>query len=171
MQQTLETIVALLRAKTWGPSQTPLNWFRPVNGPASTTPQVLALQDPLAVQNVNLAVRNNPLVPPIPKRMATSCLQLLQQHEHLQLDGFENQKKSHWEQSMRLAFSKRHYVYKQILERARRLRLNDNSTFQQRKVEAARRMDQDRENHAQTMSKYLDALKRADGTIRRRIRN
>lgn len=178
MEQTLQIIVALLRAQAWAPAQAimppPSNWFgQPVHGPMGTGPQVLprANHEPLELQNVNLAVRNNPVVPPIPKRMAQSCLQLLQQHEQLELDGFENQKKSHWEQSMRLAFSKRHYMYKQILERARRLRLNGNTTFQQKKLEAARRMDEEREASAQTMSKYLDALKRADVTIQRRQRN
>ena len=118
----------------------------------------------LELPNVNVALQNNPKTPAIPARMATTCVQLLLQHEESGgLASFDNARKQHWPDKTR-AFSKRQYLYKRILLRARRSPATQEES--ERKVVSACHLDTER--GGLTMPKFLEFLNEQDKNMQHR---
>jgi hypothetical protein len=111
-------------------------------------------------------LRQNPRIPAIPQKIPRSCVELLQGHESLGLHWLVNASKGHWPAPVRLAFSRRQYLYNTIVERARLLQGDE---FENKKKRAAERLDNER--HGKTIPTFLSYLKENDGRTRRRNKN
>lgn len=124
----------------------------PLGGP----PQIQQNNDALA------ALRGSPRMPEIPKELPLSIFEVLKQHQQRKLDTFKNSTKQHWPDPLRLAFSKRKYLYEQICKRAALFSGSD----AERMDKAARRMDEER--GVSSVNSYLEQLKQNDSTVKRR---
>lgn len=115
--------------------------------------------------NVNNALQNAPIVPPIPTQLPQSLQQLVQQHFEHRLQNFNNSCKAHWPSNIRQAFSKRKYLFSYIEDRA--VRLRGPETIQAKMMLVALRLDQT-ERAGQSVDKFMTTLRNADPNRRHR---
>ena len=116
-------------------------------------------------------LRNTPVVPLIPKVMPRSMRQLVMEYEHYGGSRYERSStRRGWATSLNLAYSRRKYLYTQLILRANALR--NNNTFARRKDEAARNMDAEIRSKMLTgTSQYYSFLKSRDRNKKNRNRN
>jgi hypothetical protein len=130
-------------------------------GPPPPGPPPPPVGLPPAPRNERLAV------PYFPPALPCSMLELLNQHRDYKLESFANTSKAHWSPAVKLAYSKRRYLYKHIDLQAHRLR-GDGDYFLDKLPRAAAMMD--RLRNEKTLPEYLKVLKRADPTTKTRTR-
>jgi len=115
-------------------------------------------------------LRNTPLVPPIPSGMPNSMAQLRHEHETLKLANFNSApSRRGWSSALKVAYNRRSYLYKVLLERARCQR---NHAGMDRRIEiAAMRMDEEIKTNGMTnTAQYLAYLKERDPSRKSRVR-
>jgi hypothetical protein len=113
--------------------------------------------------SINDSLRNTAKMPSIPTAMPESMTQLLLEHEHLfHLDRFATpSSRAGWQPALKLAYSRRRYLYDQLLSRANGQR--NSFGLERRKVLAAKRMDEEIVAHSLTgTSQYHKFLKTKD---------
>jgi hypothetical protein len=166
-----------------GPLPVPTRQKIPNHQPVAAPPQNIAIRmapiipapnreflrhgdDPNDVAN---RLRCIPFVPPFPAKMPCSFKALLVEFEGppLSLKRYEEASKTHWPLSTRLAYSKRLYLYHQIVSKARRM--HGTADFRTVKLPmAAEALDTERKDH--TMNVFYTKLKAADSTTKHRVR-
>jgi hypothetical protein len=130
------------------------------------TPQESA-SPPWHRRSINEVLRNTPREPSFPPSLPDTMADILTQHELYGLDQFRNATKTNWSNALRVAYSKRLYLYEQIAATARRLR--QAGTFEEKLKVAADTLDIARNN--MSMAKYLNRLKYSDPQSKKRKRN
>lgn len=103
-----------------------------------------SLPAPTAVRpSLEATLRNTPLMPSIPTAMPESMSQLRIEHECLfKLDRFAaSSSRRGWSHALNLAYSRRRYLYEQLIARANRQR--NGYSFERRKELAAKQMDEE----------------------------
>jgi hypothetical protein len=119
-------------------------------GPAGTAP----------IWNVNDRLRAVPLVPAFSVALPKTLTKLLQEHFDHKLNEFETARKQDWPQALRIAYSKRMYLYRHIVVQAHRYRSEQD--FMRVKVpKAAADLDR-RRPKGQTLPQYMKILKLED---------
>ena len=114
--------------------------------------------------SVNNVLRSTPMVPGFPAYFPNSMATLLTQHEMYKLSDFEHANKSGWRNSLRVAYSRRPYLYQKISETASRHRL----TGQQEETLKAAADIMDAARNKRSMGAYLTYLKNGYPNVKAR---
>jgi hypothetical protein len=125
----------------------------------------------MAPPSVNESLRNTPHMPSIPTAMPESMSQLLLEHEKLfKLDRFTvSASRKGWMPALKLAYSRRQYLYEQLIARANGQR--NAFSFERRKELAAKRMDEELVAACLTgTSQFYKFLKSKDPSTKPRAR-
>ena len=120
---------------------------------------------------VTSVLRNTPAKPAIPKNLPELMTTLLHEHEVLyKLTDFEHPStRKDWESALKIAFSRRTYLYNELIARANRQR--NNMDMDGRKKLAAKNMDLEmKSNSLANVSTYLKFLKARDPNQKKRKR-
>jgi hypothetical protein len=120
----------------------------------------------VATMNALALLRPSARVPEISSARPKRIIDVLSQHNQFKLEGYKNDKQTHWGNPLRNNYSRRTYLYRQIELRARHFQAGD---FQERMNQAALAMD--RERGRLTVSQFHDALKKKDPNTKKRNRN
>ena len=138
------------------------------------------------VQNVPQPppVRNNPpanalgrlrqvvdaRVPPFRDELPGTLLELLLEHQRLNLSSYKTAKKTHWHPNKKVQYSRRMYLYSKIEEKANNPNFRSHLTNMNRRLnEAARELDDDRRMlNDMTLPAFLKHLKSTDRNVRKR---
>lgn len=135
--------------------------------PLATPPRQEAAAGPICIDSVTNHLRAVPRLPEIPTHLPKTVYDCFFQHQENNLQQFDNGDKKDWPQRLRLAFSKRKYLYEQVRKRA--VNFTSYTTFQERMQAAARKMDEERlEKQLASVDKYIQYLKGSDPSVRKR---
>jgi hypothetical protein len=114
--------------------------------------------------NINDALQNAPMVPPIPTQLPQSMHDLVVQHYDLKLENYNHSCKAHWPSNIQQAFSKRKYLFNYVYDKAARLRGPD--TLKTKMHQMATRLDTERGDLS--MDKFMNMVRNADPNRKRR---
>ena len=121
-----------------------------------------------AARNVNDTLRAIPLFPAFPPFLPTTMATLLEQHKAHKLSQYEQTRKIDWPLKLRTGYSRRIYLFKQIVVQAHRLRSDEN--FDRVKMpRAAAALDSQRDG--KSLTKFMETLKAADPATLKRKRD
>ena len=108
-------------------------------------------------------------VPAIPGKLPKTLRQVLDEHLSLELDKFEELPKHEWGTPIRMAYSKRQYLFKAIQRRAKVIR--GNHSVERKMEKAVDFLEQERERLELSLNKFFLYLKgNDDKTIQRKKR-
>mmetsp|Transcript_10693 Transcript_10693/g.14990 ORF Transcript_10693/g.14990 Transcript_10693/m.14990 type:complete len:402 (+) Transcript_10693:163-1368(+) len=102
-------------------------------------------------------------VPDLPRQLGKTLTAVFDHFINNHLDKFINSKKSGWSNKQRVAFSKRHFVYKTVLKKNKEN--PDNSVSLQSTVAS---LDEDREIEEQTVAQWIEENRKHDNAYKSR---
>lgn len=133
-------------------------------------PNALRLDNmlPETRRNALTQLRNTPLMPSFTISLPSSMMQILVEHDDIfDLEQYRHTKHTTWSKALKLAWSKRIYLYDRIVLKADRSL--QNTTHQERKRKAA--SDFDSMRGAMTLDMFMKHLKSHDPDIKKRKRS
>ena len=114
-------------------------------------------------------LRHEPQMPTFSTTLPNTMFRLYLEHQQQQLSRLNETDKRHWKQNIKVAFSRRKYLYDKILKRAKHSSFPQNLSNDERNRNAAKQFD--RERGLRTITKYLTFLKSEDPNTKKRRRN
>jgi len=119
-------------------------------------------------QNALAQLRNTPLMPSFTISLPNSMMQILVEHDDIfHLEQYRHTKHTAWSKALKLAWSKRIYLYDCIVLKADRSL--QNTSYHERKIKAA--SDLDAMRGTMTLDMFMKHLKSHDPDVKKRKRS
>jgi hypothetical protein len=133
---------------------------------------VVAAAAAQGAQNAPAVLQRDPVIPAIPTKLPKTFTQLLLEHRTLHLNRYESRgKKSDWPSRVRIAYSKRLYLYGKLKTRAANTLFRPAIPMNQLEVrldEAAKAIDTEMARNGRTVDSMLKEWKASDALVRSR---
>ena len=109
-------------------------------------------------------------VPPFRDKLPGTLLELLLEHQHLQLSTYKTARKTHWHPNKKVQYSRQMYMYNEIEEKTNSPNFRSHLTNMNRRLnEAARELDDDRRMlNDMPLPAFLKHLKSTDRNVCKR---